>query len=253
MSPTLPSWVVSDLFWLSCCFSQPPYCASVMLGNGCGHTLLGTESGTLASQNYPGTYPNNILCKWRLRVPESQTLRLLFGDFDIESSPDCSNGSLVITDRNGVRLLGKLVYLVFTTLIPDHAVFWTLQTCTHVSCNCHYSKIPTMSLPTLSQPWLWNTHRPCHSSADQPRFTDTCMSFSCVLRAEHFDTHQNEVGEIEEVEIISWAAFYVHYQIPQNLICDFYLIFFAVYLFLHVGSPCDSLQGSALYCIMGWD
>uniref|UniRef100_A0A7N6FCZ9 Uncharacterized protein n=1 Tax=Anabas testudineus TaxID=64144 RepID=A0A7N6FCZ9_ANATE len=79
-----------------------------MLGNGCGHTLLGTESGTLASQNYPGTYPNNILCKWRLRVPESQTLRLLFGDFDIESSPDCSNGSLVITDRNGVRLLGPV-------------------------------------------------------------------------------------------------------------------------------------------------
>uniref|UniRef100_A0A4W6CQJ9 Si:dkey-34d22.1 n=1 Tax=Lates calcarifer TaxID=8187 RepID=A0A4W6CQJ9_LATCA len=77
-------------------------------GNGCGHTLLGTESGTLASQNYPGTYPSNTWCRWRLRVPEGRTLQLLFGDFDVESSPGCSNGSLVITDNSGKPSLGKL-------------------------------------------------------------------------------------------------------------------------------------------------
>ncbi|XP_033836444.1 discoidin, CUB and LCCL domain-containing protein 1 [Periophthalmus magnuspinnatus] len=77
-------------------------------GNGCGHTLLGAESGTLASQNYPGTYPSNIFCKWRLRVPEGRTLRLLFGDFDIENSPGCSNGSLVITDKIGYPSLGPV-------------------------------------------------------------------------------------------------------------------------------------------------
>ncbi|XP_071326739.1 discoidin, CUB and LCCL domain-containing protein 1 isoform X2 [Trachinotus anak] len=77
-------------------------------GNGCGHTLLGTESGTLASQNYPGTYPSNTWCKWRLRVPEGRTLRLLFGDFDLENSPGCSNGSLVITDKNGEPILGPV-------------------------------------------------------------------------------------------------------------------------------------------------
>lgn len=77
-------------------------------GNGCGHTLLGAESGTLASQNYPGTYPSNTFCKWRLRLPEGRTLRLLFGDFDIESSPGCSNGSLVITDKNGYTSLGPV-------------------------------------------------------------------------------------------------------------------------------------------------
>ncbi|XP_042346069.1 discoidin, CUB and LCCL domain-containing protein 1 isoform X2 [Plectropomus leopardus] len=77
-------------------------------GNGCGHTLLGTESGTLASQNYPGTYPSNSWCKWRLRVSEGRTLRLLFGDFDIESSPGCSNGSLVITDKSGEVRLGPV-------------------------------------------------------------------------------------------------------------------------------------------------
>ncbi|XP_061572502.1 discoidin, CUB and LCCL domain-containing protein 1 [Cololabis saira] len=77
-------------------------------GNGCGHTLLGTESGTLSSQNYPGTYPSNTWCKWRLRVPEGRTLRLLFGDFDIEGSPACRNGSIVITDKNGEHSVGPV-------------------------------------------------------------------------------------------------------------------------------------------------
>ncbi|XP_077382717.1 discoidin, CUB and LCCL domain-containing protein 1 isoform X2 [Festucalex cinctus] len=77
-------------------------------GDGCGHTLLGTESGTLTSHNYPGTYPSHSWCEWKLRVPEGRTLRLLFGDFDIESSPDCTNGSLAITDNNGHPVLGPV-------------------------------------------------------------------------------------------------------------------------------------------------
>uniref|UniRef100_A0A3Q2QCM3 Si:dkey-34d22.1 n=1 Tax=Fundulus heteroclitus TaxID=8078 RepID=A0A3Q2QCM3_FUNHE len=77
-------------------------------GNGCGHALLGAESGTLASPNYPGTYPSNAWCKWRLRVPEGRALRLLFGDFDIEGSPGCRNGSVVITGRSGERRLGPV-------------------------------------------------------------------------------------------------------------------------------------------------
>nr|XP_020464147.1 discoidin, CUB and LCCL domain-containing protein 1-like [Monopterus albus] len=85
-------------------------------GNGCGHTLLGPESGTLASQNYPGTYPSNTWCHWRLRAPEGRTLRLLFGDFDVESSPGCSNGSLVITDKNGKPSLGPVCGKLDATL-----------------------------------------------------------------------------------------------------------------------------------------
>ncbi|KAL6109020.1 uncharacterized protein ACO6RY_12238 [Pungitius sinensis] len=77
-------------------------------GNGCGHSLLGTESGTLASQNYPGTYPSDTWCRWRLRVPDGRTLRLLFGDFDIESSPGCRNGSLLIADNSGEASLGPV-------------------------------------------------------------------------------------------------------------------------------------------------
>ncbi|KAM8826012.1 discoidin, CUB and LCCL domain-containing protein 1 [Synchiropus picturatus] len=77
-------------------------------GDGCGHTQFGTDSGTLASRNFPGTYPSNSWCRWKLRVPEGRTLLLLFGDFDIESSAACSNGSLSITDKNGEVRLGPV-------------------------------------------------------------------------------------------------------------------------------------------------
>ncbi|XP_039974007.1 discoidin, CUB and LCCL domain-containing protein 1 isoform X2 [Xiphias gladius] len=97
---------VITVFWIT--YSVCSVLVHGQEGNGCGHTLLGTESGTLASQNYPGTYPSNTWCKWRLRVPEGRTLRLLFGDFDVESSPGCSNGSLVITDKNGEPSLGPV-------------------------------------------------------------------------------------------------------------------------------------------------
>ncbi|CAL8259629.1 unnamed protein product [Boreogadus saida] len=77
-------------------------------GDGCGHTKLGPESGTLTSANYPGTYPQDGSCTWRLRVPQGRTLRLLFGHLDIEGSVDCTNGSLVITPSNGSPSIGPL-------------------------------------------------------------------------------------------------------------------------------------------------
>ncbi|MEQ2210704.1 hypothetical protein XENOCAPTIV_017930, partial [Xenoophorus captivus] len=85
-------------------------------GNSCGHALLGTESGTIASPNYPGTYPSNSWCKWRLHVEEGRTLRLLFGDFDIESSPGCRNGSIVITGKSGERRVGPVCGKINATM-----------------------------------------------------------------------------------------------------------------------------------------
>ncbi|XP_028836481.1 discoidin, CUB and LCCL domain-containing protein 1 [Denticeps clupeoides] len=77
-------------------------------GNGCGHTILGPTSGTLTSLNYPGTYPNHTQCDWVIRVPRGHTLRLFFGDFDLEQSESCSNGSLTIADGTGAIFQGPL-------------------------------------------------------------------------------------------------------------------------------------------------
>ncbi|XP_072901245.1 discoidin, CUB and LCCL domain-containing protein 2 isoform X1 [Hemitrygon akajei] len=58
-------------------------------GDGCGHTVLGPESGTFASINYPETYPNNTVCVWEIRVQPNQRIIFKFGDFDIEDSTSC--------------------------------------------------------------------------------------------------------------------------------------------------------------------
>ncbi|TRZ03064.1 hypothetical protein DNTS_029869 [Danionella cerebrum] len=77
-------------------------------GDGCGHTILGPSSGTVASLNFPGTYPNHTQCDWIVRVPKGQTLLVTFGDFDLERSQDCTSGSLTITDSSGTTRVGPL-------------------------------------------------------------------------------------------------------------------------------------------------
>ncbi|XP_053164698.1 discoidin, CUB and LCCL domain-containing protein 2 isoform X2 [Hemicordylus capensis] len=58
-------------------------------GDGCGHTILGPESGTFTSINYPYAYPNSTVCEWEIRVKPEQRVQLKFGDFDIDDSDSC--------------------------------------------------------------------------------------------------------------------------------------------------------------------
>ncbi|XP_030059915.1 discoidin, CUB and LCCL domain-containing protein 2 isoform X2 [Microcaecilia unicolor] len=58
-------------------------------GDGCGHTVMGPESGTLTSKNYPQTYPNSTVCEWEIRVKPGERIQLRFGDFDIEDFDSC--------------------------------------------------------------------------------------------------------------------------------------------------------------------
>lgn len=67
------------------------------LGDGCGHTVTGPDSGTLATMDYPGTYPNHTWCRWQLRVAEGKAVMLMFADLDIEYSENCSSDSVHVT------------------------------------------------------------------------------------------------------------------------------------------------------------
>ncbi|XP_040340222.1 discoidin, CUB and LCCL domain-containing protein 2 isoform X4 [Herpailurus yagouaroundi] len=71
-------------------------------GDGCGHTVLGPESGTLMSINYPQTYPNSTVCEWEIRVKMGERVRIKFGDFDIEDSDSCHFNYLRIYNGIGV-------------------------------------------------------------------------------------------------------------------------------------------------------
>ena len=72
------------------------FCCCCFLGDGCGHTVLGPESGTLTSINYPHTYPNSTVCEWEIRVKMGERIRIKFGDFDIEDSDSVSNTQLTL-------------------------------------------------------------------------------------------------------------------------------------------------------------
>ncbi|XP_062323599.1 discoidin, CUB and LCCL domain-containing protein 1 isoform X1 [Osmerus eperlanus] len=63
------------------------------LDDGCGHAVLGPESGVLSSRNYPGTYPNHSWCEWRIRAPEGSSLVLALADLDVEAT-DCEGDFL---------------------------------------------------------------------------------------------------------------------------------------------------------------
>uniref|UniRef100_A0A8C6Z8G9 Discoidin, CUB and LCCL domain containing 1 n=1 Tax=Nothoprocta perdicaria TaxID=30464 RepID=A0A8C6Z8G9_NOTPE len=63
--------------------------------DGCGHVVMYQDSGTLASRNYPGTYPNYTVCEKKIQVPQGKRLILKIGDLDIESQK-CETSYLTI-------------------------------------------------------------------------------------------------------------------------------------------------------------
>ncbi|KAG9271018.1 discoidin, CUB and LCCL domain-containing protein 2 isoform X2 [Astyanax mexicanus] len=54
-------------------------------GDGCGHTVLGTGSGSLASLGYPFSYPTDSVCEWEISVSVGDTLLLRVAELDIHS------------------------------------------------------------------------------------------------------------------------------------------------------------------------
>ncbi|XP_060729340.1 procollagen C-endopeptidase enhancer 2 [Tachysurus vachellii] len=54
----------------------------------CGGNLTGT-SGLMGSQGYPGVYPPNTKCVWRITVPQGKVVSLTFHSLDLESDSLC--------------------------------------------------------------------------------------------------------------------------------------------------------------------
>ncbi|XP_051511112.1 discoidin, CUB and LCCL domain-containing protein 1-like isoform X1 [Myxocyprinus asiaticus] len=77
------------------CLTVHPLVLAEKPDDGCGHYVLGQESGVLSSKNYPGTYPNNSWCEWRIRVPIGHTVILKFGDLNMEKK-DCETDYLKV-------------------------------------------------------------------------------------------------------------------------------------------------------------
>lgn len=72
----------------------------------CGGTFTAL-SGFIASPNYPKNYENNLLCDYKIRLPEGKTIALSFLKFDLEPDNACRYDSVKIyeVNENGAKEL----------------------------------------------------------------------------------------------------------------------------------------------------
>ncbi|KAG6935757.1 discoidin, CUB and LCCL domain containing 1 [Chelydra serpentina] len=82
--------------------SAPPRLQAEKLGDGCGHMVVYQDSGTLASKDYPGTYPNYTVCEKKIQIPQGKRLILKIGDLDIESQK-CESNYLTIVSSSTIH------------------------------------------------------------------------------------------------------------------------------------------------------
>ncbi|XP_023942426.2 cubilin-like [Bicyclus anynana] len=73
--------------------------------NACGGELL-SEEGTIASPNYPLSYPNNANCEWILSTSPGNRVYITFDSFDVYYSDGCNEDYLEVRENNGG---GKLI------------------------------------------------------------------------------------------------------------------------------------------------
>uniref|UniRef100_A0A8D0L6J2 Discoidin, CUB and LCCL domain containing 1 n=1 Tax=Sphenodon punctatus TaxID=8508 RepID=A0A8D0L6J2_SPHPU len=103
-------------------------------GNGCGHMVVYQDSGTLASKNYPGTYPNYTVCEKKIQVPQGKRLILKIGDLDIESQKCESN---YLTILSSTTLHGP--YCGNMMPVPKEIILDTNEATIHFESGSHVS------------------------------------------------------------------------------------------------------------------
>uniref|UniRef100_A0A8C0IUZ4 Discoidin, CUB and LCCL domain containing 1 n=1 Tax=Chelonoidis abingdonii TaxID=106734 RepID=A0A8C0IUZ4_CHEAB len=88
--------------YICCFFFLSPSPLPLQTGDGCGHMVVYQDSGTLASKNYPGTYPNYTVCEKKIQIPQGKRLILKIGDLDIESQK-CESSYLTVLSSSTIH------------------------------------------------------------------------------------------------------------------------------------------------------
>ncbi|KAI8494928.1 CUB and sushi domain-containing protein 2 [Branchiostoma belcheri] len=110
---TTPAYATQTTFGVVT--ATPP---SVSCGNP---TVLNANFGSFTSPGYPGNYPNNAYCSWKISVNISEVIAFRFSDFHLESGSSCPWDYLAIYDGSNstapllARLCGTSGTTTFTT------------------------------------------------------------------------------------------------------------------------------------------
>ncbi|CAH2083519.1 unnamed protein product [Euphydryas editha] len=113
-----------------------------ILTNACGGNLS-SEEGSIASPNYPLSYPNNANCEWILSTSPGNRVYITFEKFDIDYSENCNDDYLEIRENNsGGKLLavycGQDIPLNTTTGTKLYIKFYSNDKVTGQGFVLHY-------------------------------------------------------------------------------------------------------------------
>uniref|UniRef100_A0A671SUP5 Discoidin, CUB and LCCL domain containing 2 n=1 Tax=Sinocyclocheilus anshuiensis TaxID=1608454 RepID=A0A671SUP5_9TELE len=92
-------------------------------GDGCGHTVLGVGSGSLASLGYPLSYPSNSVCEWEISVTTGHTILVRIAALDIDTN-NCQVSYLRLYNGHGPGCLGcvfscSCIYVCLCLIFPS--------------------------------------------------------------------------------------------------------------------------------------
>lgn len=62
----------------------------------CGGEVTGNNHGMINSPGYPGNYPNNRNCVWRISVDPGNNIVFAFAFLNLESHVNCSHDYLQV-------------------------------------------------------------------------------------------------------------------------------------------------------------
>ena len=76
-------------------FIIPPSLLNLLF-SVCGGVISGSNHGIINSPGYPGNYPNNRDCVWRISVNPGNNIVLAFAALDLERHANCSHDYLKV-------------------------------------------------------------------------------------------------------------------------------------------------------------
>ncbi|XP_053561181.1 discoidin, CUB and LCCL domain-containing protein 2 [Bombina bombina] len=172
--------MVSRQLAIVCVFLLLSVSTEAQNGDGCGYTVLGPESGTFTSINYPQTYPNSTVCEWEIRVKPGDRIHLKFGDFDIEDSNSCHFNYVRIYDGIGptrseiAKYCGLALQLEDPIESKSNVITVQFMSGTHISGRGFLASYSTTNKTGLHRPFSFSKHH-CYLSAawiSPPLLTD---------------------------------------------------------------------------------
>ncbi|XP_072173176.1 uncharacterized protein [Diadema setosum] len=199
--------------------------------NECGSEELTDPTGVITSPNYPNPYPDNQICTWEIRLPDTATLvRVVFTAFSLEENEDFLQvgsgqtvGENVVASLTGSGLpspVESATYRMWLRFLSDESFSDT-------GFSLNYYAVENPDPPTPYEPetdsvlfivqnepegWFTPVQQTNLANAIAQSMTDFCAGTSCGGEPEMATLERRDVGTLamefsaDDVEFLSYFA-----------------------------------------------